>query len=75
MERCAPSAPLLISRPEPAPADCSLAAEGRADRASGAKQSRCTAMSSSNISIVLLLLAVVDNILDLETMPFFDLKV
>ena len=31
-ERYSPSAPLLISRPEPAPADCSLATERRATR-------------------------------------------
>ena len=47
------------------------------DRASGARQRRYTAVSPSNSSIVLLLLllllAIVDNILNLETMPFFDL--
>ena len=43
-ERCPPSALLLVSRPEPAPADCSLATERRAGRASGAKQRRYTAV-------------------------------
>ena len=42
-ERCAPNALLLVSRPEPTPADCSLATERCADRASGAKQRRYTA--------------------------------
>ena len=64
-DRCAPSALLLVSRPEPAPADC----------ASGATQRRYPAVSPSNSSIVLLLLADVDNILNLETMPFFDSKI
>ena len=61
-ERCVPSALLLISRPEPAPADCSLATERRAARrpASGAKQRRYAAVSPSNSSIVLPLFAVVD---------------
>ena len=75
-ERCVPSALLLASRPEPAPADCcSLATEGRAARASGSKQRRDTAVSPSNSSIVLLLFAVVDNILNLESMPFFYLNI
>ena len=43
-ERWAPSALLLISRPEPAPADCGLATERRADRASRAKHRRHTAV-------------------------------
>ena len=47
------------------PADCAWL---------GAKQRRYPAVSPSNPSIVLLLLAVADNILNLETMPFFDLK-
>ena len=68
-ERCVPSALLLVSRPEPAPDDCSLATEGRpgppAARASGAKQRRYTALAPSNSSIVVLLLfAVMDNILN-----------
>ena len=54
-ERRVPSALLLVSRPEPAPADCSLATERRADRASGAEQRRYTAVSPSNSSIVQLL--------------------
>ena len=66
---------LLVSRPEPAPADGSLATGGRAARASGAKQRRYTVVSPSNSLIVLLLFAVVDNFLDLESMPFFDLKI
>ena len=45
-----------------------------ADRASGAKQRRYTAVSPSNSSIVLLLFAVVDNIFNLQSIPFFDLK-
>ena len=47
-------------RDEP-PADCTL----------GAKQRRYTAMSPSNSCTVLLLLAVVDKILNLDAMPFF----
>ena len=43
-----------------------------ADRASGTKQRRYTAVSPSNPSIGMLLLAVVDNIFNVETMPFFD---
>ena len=73
-ERCVLSVLLLVSRPEPAPADCSLATEGRAARASGAKQRRYAAVSPSNFSIVLLLFAVVDNILNLESMLCFELK-
>ena len=73
-ERCVLSVLLLVSRPEPAPADCSLATEGRAARASGAKQRRYAAVSPSNLSIVLLLFAVVDNILNLESMLCFELK-
>ena len=45
---CAPSALLLVSRSEPAPADCGLATERRADRASGAKQLHYRAVSLSN---------------------------
>ena len=46
-----------------------------AARASGAKQRR-TALSPSNSSIVLLLLfAVMDNILNSESKPFFDLNI
>ena len=40
----------------------------------GAKPRRYTGVSPSNSRIVLLLLAVVDNILILESMPFFDLN-
>ena len=36
-ERCGPSGLLLVSRPEPAPGDCSLVTERCAARASGAK--------------------------------------
>ena len=71
-ESCAPNAVILVSRPEPVLADCSLAREGSTVHASGAKQRRATAVSPSNSSIVLLLLAVVDNILNLEVIPFFD---
>ena len=45
-----------------------------ADRASGARQRHHPAVSPSNSSIGLLLFAVVYNILNLESMPFFDLK-
>ena len=75
-ERSAQSTLLLVSRPKPAPADCSLVTERcaarrlPADRASGSRQRCYTAVSSSKSSTVPpLLLAVVDNILDLETMP------
>ena len=67
-----PSALLLVSRPKPAPADCSLATERLSARAAGAKQRRYTSVSPSNSSIVLLLFAVVDNILNSESLPFFD---
>ena len=71
------SALLLVSSPEPSPADRSLAMGRCADRASSAKQRRYTAVSLSNSSIVLqlLLLAVVDSILNLETMASLDLKI
>ena len=61
-----PSQPTVVwPRREAPPADC----------ASGAKQRRYSAVSPSNTLVVLLLLAVVGNILTLETMPFFDLKI
>ena len=77
-EKCAPSALLSISRPEPAPADCTLATERRVAHRPrvGRKATSYTAVSPPNSSIVLLLLllAVVENILNLiETMSFFDL--
>ena len=71
-EKCALSALLSVSRPEPAPADCSLATGRRADRASGAKQRRYTVASPSSSSIVLLLLlAVGDNILNFKDHAIF----
>ena len=81
-----PSALLLVSRPELVPGDCSLETEGRAARrprdgppavrASGAKQRRYTTLLPLNSSIVLLLpFAVMDNILNSKSMPFFDLKI
>ena len=75
METCAPSALLLVSRPEPAPVDCTLATKPPADLASTAKLRRYAAVSPSNSSIVLLLFAVVDILLILKSMPFFDSKV
>ena len=45
-----------------------------AARGSGAKQRRYIAVSPSNSWIVLLLFAVVDNILNIESIPFFDLR-
>ena len=64
-KRCAPSALLLVSRRAPAPADCSLATERRAARRPhvGREATSLSAVSPSNSSIVLLLLAVVDNVL------------
>ena len=70
-----PSALLLVSRSDPALADCSLATEGRAARASGAKQRRYTAVSLSNSSIVLLPFVVVVEILSLESILIFDLEI
>ena len=75
MERCAPSALVVVSRPEPTPVECSLATERRDARRPRAMQRRNTTVSSSNSSIALLLLLllldVVNGILNLETMPCF----
>ena len=69
----------MVSRPEPAPAYCSLTTERRTARrlhcTSGAKQRRYPAVSPSNSSTVPLLLADVDNILKFETIPFFYPKI
>ena len=46
-----------------------------ADCVSGAKQRRYKAAPPSDSLTVVLLLVVVDNILNLETMPFFDSKI
>ena len=71
-EGCAPSALLLVSRPEPALADCSLATERRAARQPRVGREATSLYSCVTIhsSVVLLLLAVVDYILNLKTMPF-----
>ena len=77
MERCAPSALFLVSKPSPRQPTAVVWPRREtpsADYASGATQRRYPAASPSNSSIVLLLFAVVNNILNLETMPFFDLK-
>ena len=44
------------------------------DRASGAKQRRYAIVSPSNSSIVVQLFVVVENILNLESLPFFIRK-
>ena len=71
-ERCAPSAP--------APADCSRATERRAAHRLRVGCEETFAFqqchhTTHRFSIVLLLLAVVDYILSLETIPFFELKI
>ena len=68
-----PSALLLVSGREPAPADCSLATERHA-----ARRMRVGRETTSLYSCVLFQLvdrAVVDNILNSKAMPFFDLKI
>ena len=76
-ERCAPSTLLLVSRREPALADCILAKERRATSPTARRARGNVALKLVTTQLIdrFAVACCVESVLTLKTMPFFYLKI